>query len=443
MDPSTSGRLSEDKNVRCEDTKSVRGELIKYILNLVDRDVEEESSSEEKEGNEQVKFPDFPGKLYRIFVENPVGVPATETSHLMAPGINGVQLYTIVHFGGDIIRPKIGSIICNIGGSTKHTSLRVHSSYKDFVILLEEISKIYREECKGSFTTKDTGSGRGLSTTKAGGPLRHNSFPDPKLNTGDTLKQMAKGLIHAAKFWLELQPEKVNDLLDFRFKSAVYMEDPYDFSKEFNIGNLYRDRIKLKNHIRAYAVVNKFNLKHVLSIEYKTAMRGIFEHTYQLLTSYHAEVRLVDPDFAFDIQTTNCKDKRFTRLRVHQKFDIHLVMFGSNFHGYDTRFVVITDRNPGIINAVPKVFLFAIHTFCSFCISNNIKTTLESMRIAFRMAAETLTSIDFGKHMNAIRNTDPVGLKCILGIPKERWSNLYIPMSRFVVTLYRSAAHLF
>ncbi|KAF6171304.1 hypothetical protein GIB67_036972 [Kingdonia uniflora] len=87
-----------------------------------------------------------------------------------------------------------------------------------------------------------------------------------------------------------------------------------------------------------------------------------------------------------------------------------LKMFRSNFHGYDTRFIVISDRNPRIINVVPKVFPFAIHTFCAFHISNNIKTTLESMRIAFRMAAEALTSIDFDKHMNIIRNTDLVGL---------------------------------
>ncbi|KAF6156117.1 hypothetical protein GIB67_024087, partial [Kingdonia uniflora] len=40
---------------------------------------------------------------------------------------------------------------------------------------------------------------------------------------------------------------------------------------------------------------------------------GSFEHAYQLLTGYFAEVRLVDPDFIFGIQTTSCKDKRFTR----------------------------------------------------------------------------------------------------------------------------------
>ncbi|KAF6145350.1 hypothetical protein GIB67_016811 [Kingdonia uniflora] len=90
-------------------------------------------------------------------------------------------------------------------------------------------------------------------------------------------------------------------------------------------------------------------------------------------------------------------------------------------------------KNPGIINVVPKVFLFAFHTFCAFHISNNIKTTLKSTRIAFRMAAEALTSIDFDKHMNAIRNNDPVGLQYKLGIPKETWSNLYNPMSRYGV----------
>ncbi|KAF6174397.1 hypothetical protein GIB67_034154, partial [Kingdonia uniflora] len=40
-------------------------------------------------------------------------------------------------------------------------------------------------------------------------------------------------------------------------------------------------------------------------------VRGSFEHAYQLLTSYFAEVRLVDPDFVFDIQIMSCKDKRF------------------------------------------------------------------------------------------------------------------------------------
>ncbi|KAF6138653.1 hypothetical protein GIB67_032547, partial [Kingdonia uniflora] len=42
-------------------------------------------------------------------------------------------------------------------------------------------------------------------------------------------------------------------------------------------------------------------------------IRGSFEHAYQLLTSYFAKVRLVKPDFVFDIQTTSCKDKRFIR----------------------------------------------------------------------------------------------------------------------------------
>ncbi|KAF6148323.1 hypothetical protein GIB67_025542, partial [Kingdonia uniflora] len=71
------------------------------------------------------------------------------------------------------------------------------------------------------------------------------------------------------EFRFELQPEQVKDLVDFKLKFAAYTEDIYDFSKEFSIGDLYRDRIALKNCIRAYAVVNKFNLEHVMSNEYK------------------------------------------------------------------------------------------------------------------------------------------------------------------------------
>ncbi|KAF6163518.1 hypothetical protein GIB67_002523 [Kingdonia uniflora] len=432
--------------------------------------------------------------------------------------MNGVQLYVIVHFGGDIICPKIGSIVSYVGGSMKLTSLREHSSYEDFVTLLEETSEIYCENCKmynfvhgckctispvqnftvminmhktnpgipfhiwivndlrvpfqnsqnfifdfcslgkGLSTTKDTGSGKRLSTTKVGGPLPHNSFPDPELEyrgcpetsgrgldprrfepfvddddvpqSNDSFKTIRTDvspsnelsipqsnvhllnepvltnvpqsnepfqtiptnvpfsnepcisqssihlsneivltnvpssnepmltnvplsiepkpiigqtktsgkfaefvicvlyfnisysisimlsrifLICSAEFRFEPQPEQVKNLLNFWFKSAAYIEDPYDFSKEFNIGDLYRDRIELKNHIRAYAVVNKFNLVHVLSKEYKIVMCGSFEHAYQLLTCYFEEVRLVDPDFVFDIQTTSCKNKRFTR----------------------------------------------------------------------------------------------------------------------------------
>ncbi|KAF6143346.1 hypothetical protein GIB67_001290 [Kingdonia uniflora] len=116
--------------------------------------------------------------------------------------------------------------------------------------------------------------------------------------------------------------------------------------------------------------------------------------------SYFAKVSLVDPDFVFDIQTTSCKDTRFTRCfwcfgppkktykllrpvlvidgtflkgryretlltvitidpsnyifpltflkkdsETTESLTYFLEMFGSNFHGYDTRFVVISDRN--------------------------------------------------------------------------------------------------
>ncbi|KAF6168266.1 hypothetical protein GIB67_018246 [Kingdonia uniflora] len=168
--------------------------------------------------------------------------------------MNEVQLDTVVHFGRDIMRPKIISIVTYVTESTKHTSLRANSSYEDFVTLLEETSEIRREDCKlynfvhgcpcvissvqdftvminmhktnpgtpfhiwianglrvpsqnsqnfiydfcssgkGLSTTKDTGSGRGLSSTKARGPLWHNSFPDPKPKYRGYPKTNGRGL---------------------------------------------------------------------------------------------------------------------------------------------------------------------------------------------------------------------------------------------------------
>ncbi|KAF6145765.1 hypothetical protein GIB67_016214 [Kingdonia uniflora] len=180
------------------------------------------------------------------------------------------------------------------------------------LLLLEETSKIRHEDWLS--TTKDTSSGRGLSTTKAEGPLRHNSFSNPEPEYRGYPEKNGRGLdprkfgpfvddendsfetirtdvppsnepsipqsnvhlsndpvIHlsnepvltnvpplnepmltnvplsielepiigqsktSAEFRFEPQSEQVKDLLDFWFKSAAYKEDPYDFSKEFNI----------------------------------------------------------------------------------------------------------------------------------------------------------------------------------------------------------------
>ncbi|KAF6151391.1 hypothetical protein GIB67_012251 [Kingdonia uniflora] len=43
----------------------------------------------------------------------------------------------------------------------------------------------------------------------------------------------------SAEFRFEPQPKQVKDLLDFLFKSVTYTQDPYNLSKEFNIGDLY------------------------------------------------------------------------------------------------------------------------------------------------------------------------------------------------------------
>ncbi|KAF6142446.1 hypothetical protein GIB67_039410, partial [Kingdonia uniflora] len=295
--------------------------------------------------------------------------------------------------------------------------LRAHSSYEDFVTLLEETSKIRPEDWLS--TTKDTGSGRGLSTTKAGGPLRHNSFPDPEPeyrgypetngrwldpcrlrpfvdDENDSLKTICTDVppsdepsIPQSNVHLSNEPVLTNVPQSNEpyqtiptnvplsnepsiLQSSIHLSNepvltnvppsnepiltnvPFSIEPETIIGQTepsaeFRfelqpeqvkdllDWIELKNHIRAYAVVNKFNLKHILSNEYKIMerckghkcfwqiymtrsvgsaifrMRGSFQHAYQLLKSYFAKVRLVNPDFVFDIQTTSCKDKRFTK----------------------------------------------------------------------------------------------------------------------------------
>ncbi|KAF6154046.1 hypothetical protein GIB67_018968, partial [Kingdonia uniflora] len=236
------------------------------------------------------------------------------------------------------------------------------------------------------------------------------------------------------------------------------------------VASIIKQKLRKDPNYKPFKIIDNMQIYHNIDATYNLVwrakekahaeMRGSFEHAYQLLTSYFVEVRLADPNFAFDIQTTSCKDKRFTRcicppqktykqLRpvavidktfltgryrgtlltaiaidpsnyifllafsithsgTTESWTYFLKMFRSNFHGYDTRFVVISDRNPGIINVVLEVFPFVIHTFCAFYIFNNIKITLESTRIAFRMAIEALRSIDFDKHMNVIHNTDPV-----------------------------------
>ncbi|KAF6170778.1 hypothetical protein GIB67_015730 [Kingdonia uniflora] len=126
-------------------------------------------------------------------------------------------------------------------------------------------------------------------------------------------------------------------------------------------------------------------------------MRGRYKHAYQLFTSYFVEVRLVDLNLVFDIQTASYKDKIFTRCfwcfgtpkiiykllrpvividktflkgrycgtlfvfsvtgsETIESWTYFLEMLGSNFYVFNTRFVIISDRNPEIINVVPNVF---------------------------------------------------------------------------------------
>ncbi|KAF6150307.1 hypothetical protein GIB67_034006 [Kingdonia uniflora] len=107
----------------------------------------------------------------------------------------------------------------------------------------------------GLSTTKDTGSGRGLSTTKVRGPLRHNSFPD--------LEHEYKGY-----------PEINGRGLDPRMFGPL-VDDDNDIPQSNEFFKIICIDVPPSNEP---------------SIP-QSNMRGSIDHAYQLLTSYFAEVR--------------------------------------------------------------------------------------------------------------------------------------------------------
>ncbi|KAF6141511.1 hypothetical protein GIB67_012273 [Kingdonia uniflora] len=150
--------------------------------------------------------------------------------------MNEVQLYTIVHFGGDIARPKIGSIVTYVGGRLS--------------------------------TTKDTGSGRGLSTTKAGGPSRHNLFPDsePEYRGYSEINRRGRDprSIHLSNEPVLTNVPPSNEPM---LTNVPLLIEPEPIIGQTETSAEFRFEPQPKQ------------------------MRGSFEHAYQLLTSYFAKVR--------------------------------------------------------------------------------------------------------------------------------------------------------
>ncbi|KAF6150247.1 hypothetical protein GIB67_000121 [Kingdonia uniflora] len=193
--------------------------------------------------------------------------------------MDGVQLYTIVHFGGDIGYPeangkgldprRFGPLVddddvlqSNESFETLHTD--VPPSNEPTIPTNVPLSN---EPCIPQSNIHLSNEPMLTIVPLSNEPMLTNVSLsiEPKTIIGQTEP--------SAKFQFEPQPKQVKDLVDFRFKSITYTKDPYGFSKEFNIGDQYRDMIEHKNHIRAYAVENKFNLEHVLSNEYKIMVR--------------------------------------------------------------------------------------------------------------------------------------------------------------------------
>ncbi|KAF6149827.1 hypothetical protein GIB67_010901, partial [Kingdonia uniflora] len=228
-------------------------------------------------------------------------------------------------------------------------------------------------------------------------PMLTNAPPsnEPTL-TNVPLSIEPEHIIGQTEFQFEPQPEQVKYLVDYLFKSVAYTEDPYDFCKEFNIGDLYQDRIELKNHIRAYAVVNKFNLEHVLSNEYKIVVRckghkcsrriyatrlvgsAIFRlstycsvHTYiRVETKGGNAYKATSSRWVTSIikqklrKDPNYKPSRIIDdMQIHHNIDVTFNLAWRAKKNPTLRFVLISDRNPRIINVVPKLYDHIYHQF--------------------------------------------------------------------------------
>ncbi|KAF6146127.1 hypothetical protein GIB67_015565 [Kingdonia uniflora] len=152
-------------------------------------------------------------------------------------------------------------------------------------------------------TTKDTGSGKGLPTTKVGGPLRHNSFPDPEPeyrgypetngrglnprmfgplvddddvpqsnNSFETIRSDVPSSNELSNPQSNVHHSNESMLTNIPLSNTFFETIPTDvpLSNEPKLTNV-RLSIEPEPIIVQIepSVVNKFNLKHVLSNEYK------------------------------------------------------------------------------------------------------------------------------------------------------------------------------
>ncbi|KAF6151467.1 hypothetical protein GIB67_016279 [Kingdonia uniflora] len=186
-------------------------------------------------------------------------------------GMAEVVIYTIVHFGEDIVPPKIRSIVSYNGGSMKLTSHRagyhetngrghdlrrfgpivddVHQSNEPFKTIPTDISLLNKHMVTNVPQSNVHLSNEPMLTNIP--PSNEHMLTNVHLSIESVVadlpfkNEQSKPIIGKTKpsfkLQFESQPQQVKDSLDFWLKSTAYTEDLYNFNKGFNI--VLRDKV--------------------------------------------------------------------------------------------------------------------------------------------------------------------------------------------------------
>ncbi|KAF6142611.1 hypothetical protein GIB67_015097 [Kingdonia uniflora] len=172
--------------------------------------------------------------------------------------------------------------------------------------------------------------GKGLSTTKAGGPLRHNSFPDPEPEYRGYPKTNGRG-VDPCRFGPLVDDDDVPQLNDSL--ETICTDIPPSNESSIPQSNVHHSNEHMLTNVPQS---NK---------SFQTIPTDVHFSNKPKLTNVSLSI---EPEPI--IGQTEPSDSETT-----ESWTYIIEMFGSNFHGYDTRFVVISDRNVRIINVVPKI----------------------------------------------------------------------------------------
>jgi hypothetical protein len=99
-----------------------------------------------------------------------------------------------------------------------------------------------------------------------------------------------------------------------------------------------------------------------------------------------------------------------------------------------TDLVIVSDRDKGLIPAVERNLPRALHTYCAWHISQNLRTRFranQTLTATMFAAAKALRPVKFDTIMNRIVRSDQNVYQYLLAIPHEKWSRAHSRAPRY------------